>query len=97
MRYFTNRLMEYIQKIVQDLVYNLQVYSYFYQHYFFFDKTEALSEAVKLLKADYLVKAINKHKMDQAIIFCRTKLDCDNIENYLLTLGGVVYYINSTH
>ena len=34
--------------------------------------------------------------MDQAIIFCRTKLDCDNIENYLLTLGGVVYYINCT-
>ena len=26
--------------------------------------------------------------MDQAIIFCRTKLDCDNIENYLQSLGG---------
>ena len=47
-----------------------------------------MSEAVKLLKADYLVKAINAHKMDQAIIFCRTKLDCDNIENYLQSLGG---------
>ena len=46
------------------------------------------SEATKMLKADYLVKAIRQHKMDQAIIFCRTKLDCDNIENYLITLGG---------
>ena len=50
--------------------------------------TECLSEAVKLLKAEYLVKAINTHKMDQAILFCRTKLDCDNIEHYLLSLGG---------
>ena len=46
------------------------------------------SEATKLLKAGYLVKAIRQHRMDQAIIFCRTKLDCDNIESYLLTLGG---------
>ena len=52
---------------------------------------EALSEAIKLLKAEYLVKAIDKHKMDQAIIFCRTKLDCDNIENYLISLGGGMY------
>lgn len=50
--------------------------------------TECLSEAVKVLKAEYLVKAIAAHKMDQAIIFCRTKLDCDNIERYLMTLGG---------
>jgi ATP-dependent RNA helicase DDX1 len=26
--------------------------------------------------------------MDQAIIFCRTKVDCDNVEQYLLELGG---------
>lgn len=50
--------------------------------------TESLSEAVKVLKAEYLVKAISALKMDQAIIFCRTKLDCDNIENYLMSLGG---------
>jgi ATP-dependent RNA helicase DDX1 len=24
----------------------------------------------------------------QAIIFCRTKLDCDNLEQYLTALGG---------
>ena len=53
-----------------------------------FFPTECLSEAVKLLKAEYLVRAMSTHKMDQAIIFCRTKLDCDNIESYLLSLGG---------
>ncbi|KAK5648689.1 hypothetical protein RI129_003581 [Pyrocoelia pectoralis] len=43
---------------------------------------EALSEAVKLLKGEYCVRAIDEHKMDRAIIFCRTKLDCDNLEKY---------------
>lgn len=49
---------------------------------------ETLSEAVKLLKGEYTIKAINEHKMDQGIIFCRTKLDCDNMENYLNQIGG---------
>ncbi|XP_028392095.1 ATP-dependent RNA helicase DDX1-like [Dendronephthya gigantea] len=49
---------------------------------------EMFSEASKMLKAEYLVKAIRQHRMDQAIVFCRTKLDCDNIENYLINLGG---------
>ena len=50
--------------------------------------SESLSEAVKILKVEYLVTAINEHKMDQAIIFCRTKLDCDNVEKYLVSSGG---------
>lgn len=49
---------------------------------------EMLSEAVKILKAEYCVKAIEKYKMDKALIFCRTKLDCDNLENYFVKLGG---------
>ena len=49
---------------------------------------EALSEAVKILKAEYLMAAIDEHKMDQAILFCRTKLDCDNLERYLCSRGG---------
>ncbi|XP_006824561.1 ATP-dependent RNA helicase DDX1-like, partial [Saccoglossus kowalevskii] len=49
---------------------------------------ETLSEAVKLLKPEYLVAAIKEHKMDKAIIFCRTKIDCDNIERYFATMGG---------
>lgn len=43
---------------------------------------ETLSEAVKMLKGDYCVRAIREHKMDRAIIFCRTKIDCDNLEKY---------------
>ena len=54
----------------------------------FITYTEALSEAVKILKAEYLLAAINEHKMDQAILFCRTKLDCDNLESYLCSRGG---------
>lgn len=49
---------------------------------------EMLSEAVKLLKGEYTVRAIQEHKMDKAIIFCRTKVDCDNMENYLISRGG---------
>ena len=49
---------------------------------------ETLSEGAKILKIDYLVKAIQEHKMDKAIIFCRTKLDCDNCERFLMTYGG---------
>jgi superfamily II DNA/RNA helicase len=48
---------------------------------------ETLSEAVKMLKGEYCVRAINEHKMDRAIIFCRTKLDCDNLEKYLNQIG----------
>jgi len=50
--------------------------------------SEMLSEAVKILKGEYTIRAINKHKMDKAIIFCRTKVDCDNMEEYLLKTGG---------
>lgn len=49
---------------------------------------ETLSEAVKMLKGEYCVRAINEHQMDRAIIFCRTKLDCDNLERYLNQLDG---------
>ncbi|XP_065839715.1 ATP-dependent RNA helicase DDX1-like [Oscarella lobularis] len=49
---------------------------------------ETLSEAIKRLKPIYTVKAIDEHNMDQAILFCRTKLDCDNLERYLISLSG---------
>lgn len=52
------------------------------------ESKEMLSEAIKILKAEYCVKAIEKYKMDKALIFCRTKLDCDNLENYFISLGG---------
>ncbi|GAB0093946.1 ATP-dependent RNA helicase Ddx1 [Sergentomyia squamirostris] len=52
---------------------------------------ETLSEAVKILKGDYCLKAIEEHNMDRAIIFCRTKLDCDNLEKYFKHAGGQKY------
>ncbi|KAJ8669776.1 hypothetical protein QAD02_001035 [Eretmocerus hayati] len=48
---------------------------------------EALSEATKILKGEYCLRAIKEHKMDRALIFCRTKLDCDNLERYLNAVG----------
>ncbi|VDN89967.1 unnamed protein product [Brugia pahangi] len=47
------------------------------------DYPETLSEGTKILKGEYVVKAIRQCNMDQGIIFCRTKLDCDNLERYL--------------
>jgi ATP-dependent RNA helicase DDX1 len=58
---------------------------------------ETLSEAVKMLKGEYCVRAINEHKMDRAIIFCRTKLDCDNLEKYLNQLGGGAHSRNNSY
>jgi len=49
---------------------------------------ENFSESVKIMKAEYCVRAIREHKMDYGIIFCRTKLDCDNMERYLNFIGG---------
>lgn len=49
---------------------------------------EMWSEAIKILKGEYTVRAIKEHKMDQAIIFCRTKMDCDNMEQYFIQQGG---------
>lgn len=49
---------------------------------------EVLSEAVKILKGEQCLQAIEKFKMDRALIFCRTKLDCDNMERYFMKQGG---------
>lgn len=42
-----------------------------------------MSEAVKILKGEYTLAAVRHFKMDQCLIFCRTKIDCDNMETYL--------------
>jgi len=46
-------------------------------------RPEEHSEAVKLMKFYYTVKAIESLNMEQGIIFCRTKLDCDNLEDFM--------------
>lgn len=52
---------------------------------------ETYSQAIKMLKGEYCIRAIEAHKMDRAIIFCRTKLDCDNLEKYLKNQGRGKY------
>ncbi|XP_054167178.1 ATP-dependent RNA helicase Ddx1-like [Oppia nitens] len=49
---------------------------------------ETLSEAIKSLKGHYVVKAIDALNIDQSIIFCRTKLDCDSLEQHFNAIGG---------
>lgn len=49
---------------------------------------ERTSEAIKILKGEYCIQVIKKHQMDQSIIFCRTKVDCDNLERYFQKQGG---------
>ncbi|VDD76261.1 unnamed protein product [Mesocestoides corti] len=53
-----------------------------------YETPELMSEAVKILKGQYVVRAIEEQGMDRALIFCRTKLDCDNLEQYFISLGG---------
>ncbi|GMH45072.1 hypothetical protein BSKO_13029 [Bryopsis sp. KO-2023] len=49
---------------------------------------ECYSEAIKRLKPRTLCKIIEKHKMEQCLIFCRTNFDCDNLEKFLNEMGG---------
>ena len=46
------------------------------------------SEGIKLLKPIILKKIIDAFKMDQCLIFCRTRLDCDNLATFLTKIGG---------
>uniref|UniRef100_A0A0K0DCZ6 ATP-dependent RNA helicase DDX1 n=1 Tax=Angiostrongylus cantonensis TaxID=6313 RepID=A0A0K0DCZ6_ANGCA len=50
-----------------------------------FNTTEknTLSLGTKILKGCYVLKAIEALKMEQCIIFCRTKQQCDQMETYL--------------
>ena len=43
---------------------------------------ESRSEGIKRLKVLTLVKLVEALKIDMAIIFCRTNLDCDNLEKH---------------
>ncbi|ELU11795.1 hypothetical protein CAPTEDRAFT_169026 [Capitella teleta] len=52
------------------------------------ETAEMMSEAVKILKGEYTIRAIHEHKMDKALVFCRTKVDCDNMEEYFNKKGA---------
>ena len=49
------------------------------------DTDETWSEGIKRLKPLIMVDLIEKLQMDQAIVFVRTQLDCDNLEQFLLS------------
>eukprot|EP00759_Apiculatamorpha_spiralis_P020039 PhF_6_TR25617/c0_g2_i1/m.35972/K13177/DDX1; ATP-dependent RNA helicase DDX1 len=46
------------------------------------------SYAVKVVKPLVLLEIIKTHKMEQCMIFCRTRLDCDNVARVLTDAGG---------
>ena len=46
------------------------------------------SSAVKQLKPRLLVRLLDSLQVEQVIVFCRTNLDCDHLEHFLLAAGG---------
>ncbi|XP_053991024.1 ATP-dependent RNA helicase DDX1-like [Hylaeus volcanicus] len=50
-------------------------------------KEEIASQTIKLRKPQIAVAIANALQMDNCLIFCRTNLDCDNFEHYLITLA----------
>jgi ATP-dependent RNA helicase DDX1 len=46
-------------------------------------KSEAESERMKLAKPQALLDLLEKFTMDQVLVFCRTNLDCDLLEQFL--------------
>ena len=49
---------------------------------------EAWSEAVKRLKPRLLTRLLDSLGAEQALVFCRTNHDCDNLEKFLNRLSG---------
>jgi len=49
---------------------------------------ESTSERLKQMKPKALKQLIDTLRMDMCMIFCRTNLDCDLLEQYLTSLGG---------
>eukprot|EP01060_Flectonema_neradi_P020381 TRINITY_DN2790_c0_g1_i1.p1 TRINITY_DN2790_c0_g1~~TRINITY_DN2790_c0_g1_i1.p1 ORF type:complete len:849 (+),score=168.74 TRINITY_DN2790_c0_g1_i1:128-2548(+) len=47
-----------------------------------------VSEHIKLLKPEILLKVIDAHKMEQCLIFCRTRDDCNHLSDFLNKKGG---------
>ena len=52
------------------------------------DTKESISEGLKRLKPVVLRNIVDKLKMEQCLIFCRTNLDCTNLETFLTHCGG---------
>ena len=52
------------------------------------DEQSVKSQLLKEIKLQVLLGVIDKFKMSQCIIFCRTNVDCDNLETFLCSHGG---------
>ena len=52
------------------------------------DAKAQLSLSLKQLKPQVLLGIIDKFNMSQCMIFCRTNVDCDNLESFLTLHGG---------
>merc|ERR1719188_728989 len=50
------------------------------------------SQRIKELKPKYMVKMADLFNMSQCLVFCRTNVDCNNLEEYLNRLGGTKGY-----
>jgi len=46
------------------------------------------SQQIKEMKPQVLVKLADTFKMESCLVFCRTNVDCDNLEKFLNSLGG---------
>jgi ATP-dependent RNA helicase DDX1 len=46
---------------------------------------DVLSEGIKRLKLVYLMQLLLRFRPEQCMIFCRTRVDCDNVEKFILT------------
>jgi ATP-dependent RNA helicase DDX1 len=49
---------------------------------------EARSERIKRIKPHVLLQVADAHGMSQALVFVRTKVDADNLEQFLIKAGG---------
>mmetsp|Transcript_93661 Transcript_93661/g.270613 ORF Transcript_93661/g.270613 Transcript_93661/m.270613 type:complete len:871 (-) Transcript_93661:206-2818(-) len=50
------------------------------------------SEKIKIMKPKFMVKMADLFNMAQCLVFCRTNVDCNNLEDYLNRLGGTKGY-----
>ncbi|GMI03114.1 hypothetical protein TrRE_jg5840 [Triparma retinervis] len=49
---------------------------------------DKMSQRVKAMKPVVLLKLIEQLDMEQVLVFCRTNLDCDNLEKFFIAAGG---------
>jgi len=51
-------------------------------------EAEKRSQNVKAVKPLVLLRLIEQLDMEQVLVFCRTNLDCDNLEKFFIAAGG---------